>query len=228
MRKIKALFVMPNVEPIILKIPRGKKYIKNLIGKELHFIKLKDDAYIIGNKKANIDDFNRRLGDNIILGNFLIINMRNKKLYSLDKYQIRKYTNMFCLKKHQKIIDKITTLFAKYTLKMIKSYYANNNKTESISNSKKLLDNGTSIVKVKLEDTYYPGTFTGREYTYFSKLDLKLGDIVGCPTVKGISFGIVTDFTQGLTISEFEKSLNYEMKEIVTKVDKEIFLSKAS
>lgn len=228
MRKIKALFIMSNVEPLVMKIPREKKFIKNLIGKELHLVKLKGDAYIVGNKKANIDDFNRRLGDSILLGSFLIVNMRNKKLYSLDKYQIRRYTSMFCLKKHQKTLDKISDLFAKYTLKMIKNYYANNSKTESISNSKKFLDNGTNIIKVKFEDTYYPGTFASREYTYFSKLDLKLGDIVECPTVNGFNYGKVTALTQGLSISEFEKNLNYEIKEIVTKVDKDVFLSKAS
>ena len=228
MRKVKALFIMPNVEPVIIKLPRGKKYIKNLIGKELHLIKLKGDAYIIGNKQANMDDFNRKFGDRVLLGNFLIINMRNKRLFSLDKYQLRKYTNMFCLKKHQEIIEKVTELFAKYTLKVIKNYYVRNNKTANISETKRFLDNSTNIVKVKFEDGYYPGTFASREYTYFSKLDLVIGDIVECPTVNGASVGIITAIKQGLSIIELENSLNYEMKEIKTKIDKNTFLSKAS
>ena len=43
------------------------------IGKDLYKLKLNSNTYIIANKNANIDEFNRFLKGNIILGTFLII-----------------------------------------------------------------------------------------------------------------------------------------------------------
>ena len=63
---------------------------------------------IIANKDAKIDEFNRFLNGNVILGTFIIVSVRkNNRKVSMKKRDIRKYTNFFKLRKHQKKIDKI-------------------------------------------------------------------------------------------------------------------------
>ena len=99
--KIKVLLVMPGKEPQAVRIPASIKYIKSFIGNDLFRIKLDENTVIIADRNANFADFNRMLGGNIILGTFFIVSIRNNRRVSMKKKDIRKYTNMFKLRKHQ-------------------------------------------------------------------------------------------------------------------------------
>lgn len=103
--KIKVLLVMPGKEVQTVRIPASIKYIKSFIGENLFRIKLDSNNILIADKDANFADFNRLLGGNVILGSFFIVSIKNNRRVSMKKKDIRKYTNMFKLKKHQRKID---------------------------------------------------------------------------------------------------------------------------
>ena len=103
--KIKVLLVMPGKEVQTVRIPASIKYIKSFIGENLFRIKLDSNNILIADKDANFADFNRLLGGNVILGSFFIVSIKTNRRVSMKKKDIRKYTNMFKLKKHQKKID---------------------------------------------------------------------------------------------------------------------------
>ena len=106
--KIKVLLVMPDKEAQVVRIPANIKFLKTFLGENLLRIKLDDNNMIIANKDAKIDEFNRFLNGNVILGTFIIVSVRkNNRKVSMKKRDIRKYTNFFKLRKHQKKIDKI-------------------------------------------------------------------------------------------------------------------------
>ena len=96
---------MPGKEVQTVRIPASIKYIKSFIGENLFRIKLDSNNILIADKDANFVDFNRLLGGNVILGSFFIVSIKNNRRVSMKKKDIRKYTNMFKLKKHQKKID---------------------------------------------------------------------------------------------------------------------------
>lgn len=116
--KIKVLLVMPNKEVQVIKIPGSIKFIKSFIGENLYRIKLNNRNIIIANKNASIDEFNRILGGNILLGSFLIVSIKNNRRVSIKKKDIRKYTNMFKLRKHQRKIEI-------YKDEYLEEYYSN-------------------------------------------------------------------------------------------------------
>ena len=131
--KIKALLVMPNKEVQIVKIPASTKFIKSFIGKNLFKIKLSENTILIADKDANFDEFNRIVKGNIILGTFLVISIKNNRRVSMKKRDIRKYNNMFKLKKHQSkiLMYKDSYLEEYYTTQMIeKKKNAERNKRE--------------------------------------------------------------------------------------------------
>lgn len=103
--KIKVLLVIPGKEVQTVRIPASIKFIKSFIGENLFRIKLDENTVLIANKNAKFDDFNRIFKENIILGTFLIISIKNNRRVSMKKKTVRKYTNMFKIKKHQKKID---------------------------------------------------------------------------------------------------------------------------
>lgn len=119
--KIKVLLVMPGKEPQVVRIPASIKYIKSFIGENLFRIKLDDNTNLIADKNANIVDFNRMLGGNVILGTFFIVSKKNGRRVSMKKKDIRKYTNMFKLRKHQKKVDS-------YKDEYLEEYYSNQRK----------------------------------------------------------------------------------------------------
>ena len=115
--KIKVLLVMPGKEPKVVKIPANIKFIKAFIGNQLFVMKLDQNTFIFADKNASFDDFNRIYGSNIILGTFLIVSVKNKRKVSMKKKDIRRYINMFKLRKHQK---KINT----YKEEFLEEYYS--------------------------------------------------------------------------------------------------------
>lgn len=116
--KIKVLLVMPNKEVQVVRIPANIKFIKTFIGENLYRIKLNENTTLIANKDAGVDEFNRILGGNILLGSFLIVSIKNNRRISMKKKDIRKFTNMFKLRKHQKKVDM-------YKDEYLEEYYSN-------------------------------------------------------------------------------------------------------
>lgn len=116
--KIKVLLVMQDKEVQIVKIPRSTKFIKALIGNDLLKVRLDKDIMLIANKNADVTEFNRMVGGNIILGNFIVVAIKNKRRVSMTKREIRKYTNMFKLRKHKRKIDM-------YKDEYLEEYYSN-------------------------------------------------------------------------------------------------------
>lgn len=103
--KVKVLLIMPNKEVQIVKIPASIKFIKAFVGNELYKIKLNSKTVLMASKNSHIDEFNRFLFGNIMLGTFLIVAIKNNRIVSLKNKDIRKYTNIFKLRKHQKKIE---------------------------------------------------------------------------------------------------------------------------
>ena len=116
--KIKVLLVMPGKEVQTVKIPASIKFIKAFIGDELYRVKLNENTVLIASKNAKIDEFNRILGSNILLGTFIIVSIKNNHRVSMKKKDIRKFTNMFKLRKHQKKVDI-------YKDEYLEEYYSN-------------------------------------------------------------------------------------------------------
>ena len=114
--KIKCLLIMPNKEVQKVKIPRNIKFIRSLIGSDLLKIRASKNNLIIANQNAENDEFNRIFQGCILYGTFLVVSIKNKKLTSMKKKDIRKFYNMFKLVKHQK---KITM----YKEEFLEEYY---------------------------------------------------------------------------------------------------------
>lgn len=103
--KIKCLLIKPGEKVKVQRIPANIKFIKSLIGNRLIRIKLEENAIILANKDASKVDFNRILGDKIINGTFLVVGIKDSHRVSLKKRQVRKYSNLFKLEKHEKKIN---------------------------------------------------------------------------------------------------------------------------
>lgn len=116
--KIKVLLIMPNRVVQTVKIPRNIKFIKALIGNELLRIKINQNTIMIANKNANVTEANRLFKSNIICGTFIVVSIKNKRRVTMSKREIRKYTNMFKLKRHQKKINQ-------YKEQYLEEYYSN-------------------------------------------------------------------------------------------------------
>ncbi len=119
--KIKVLLVMPGKETQVVKIPANLKYIKAFIGEKLFKIKLNENTILIANKDAPHDEFNRLLRGNIILGTFFIVSIKNGRRVSMKRKDIRKYANIFKLRKHQKKIEL-------YKEEYLEEFYSNQRK----------------------------------------------------------------------------------------------------
>ena len=96
---------MPGKEPQVMRIPGNLKFIKSFIGENLFRIKLDQNTMLIANKDAPHDEFNRLVGDTIILGSFFIVSTKNNHRVSMKKKAIRKYYNTFKLRKHKRKIE---------------------------------------------------------------------------------------------------------------------------
>lgn len=79
----------------------------------------------------------------------------------------------------------------------------------------------TNIVSVKYEDRYLPKIFGGKAYSYYTAIELKVGDLVLAPTSKGEQVAIVSEINVQNNKVEFIKPF---MKLITDKIDKETYL----
>ena len=116
--KIKCLLVMPGKEVQTMRIPASIKFIKSFIGENLYKIKLDDNNIILANQEANIEEYNRIYKDKIILGTFLIVSTKKKRIVSMKRRNLQKYFNMFKLRKHLKKVERSKEEF-------LEDYYSN-------------------------------------------------------------------------------------------------------
>lgn len=119
--KIKVLLVMPGTEVHTVRIPANIKFIKSFIGDELYRVRLDKNNLLIANKNAKVDEFNRLLGGNILLGTFIIVSTKNNRNVSMKRKDIRKFSNMFKLRKHQRKVEI-------YKDEFLEEYYTNQRK----------------------------------------------------------------------------------------------------
>ena len=116
--KIKCLLVMPGKEVQKFKIPGNMKFIKSFIGENLYKIRLDENTIIIANKNANIEEYNRIYKDKIVLGTFLIVATKKKRIVSMKRRSIQKYFNMFKIRKHLRKVERSKEEF-------LEEYYSN-------------------------------------------------------------------------------------------------------
>ena len=109
--KIKCLLVMPGKEVQRVRIPANIKFIKALIGENLLNIRANENNIIIANQNARNDEFNRFFQGNILYGTFIVVSLKKNRRTSMKKKDIRKFSNMFKLSKHQKKIERFKEEF---------------------------------------------------------------------------------------------------------------------
>lgn len=79
----------------------------------------------------------------------------------------------------------------------------------------------TNIVSVKYEDKYTPKTFNGRTYSYYTNINLNVGDIVVAPTKNGDKIARVSE----INIPEYKvEMIKFYLKTIEKKLDKNKYL----
>lgn len=82
-------------------------------------------------------------------------------------------------------------------------------------------EKNSGYIYVKYEDEHWPRTFGGKEYSYYTDLQLEVGDLVEAPTKYGTSIAKVTR----INIPEEEiKDIIPYIKNITKKINKERFI----
>lgn len=79
----------------------------------------------------------------------------------------------------------------------------------------------TNIISVKYEDNYMPKTFSGKAYSYYTAIPLKVGDLVIAPTQNGDKIARVSETDIPEYKVEFFKS---SLKLITDKIDRDKYL----
>lgn len=119
--KIKVLLVAPGREVQKVKIPASIKFIKSLIGEDLIRLNISNKIAIFANKSPNVDEFNRLYKGNVVMGLFIVVGLKNQKLVSLKKREMKRYFNLFKLSKHKNKIEQLKQEYLeKYYVKQIK------------------------------------------------------------------------------------------------------------
>ena len=80
----------------------------------------------------------------------------------------------------------------------------------------------TNIITVKYEDDFFPRTFNGRDYSYFTEQKLSIGDIVIAPTRYGNKIAKVTR----VNVQEEEiENIRPFMRKITQKLNKDRYIN---
>lgn len=78
-----------------------------------------------------------------------------------------------------------------------------------------------NIITVKYEDDFFPRTFNGRDYSYFTEQNVSVGDIVIAPTKYGEKIAKVTR----VNIQEKEiENIRPFMRKITKKLNKDRYI----
>ena len=109
--KIKCLLIMPGKEVQRVRIPANIKFIKALIGENLLNIRANENNIIIANQNAKNEECNRFFIGNVLYGTFIVVSLKKNKRTSMKKKDIRKFSNMFKLSKHEKKIERFKEEF---------------------------------------------------------------------------------------------------------------------
>ena len=109
--KIKCLLIMPGKEVQRVRIPANIKFIKALIGENLLNIRANENNIIIANQNAKNEECNRIFKGNVLYGTFIVVSIKKNKRTSMKKKDIRKFSNMFKLSKHEKKIERFKEEF---------------------------------------------------------------------------------------------------------------------
>ena len=136
--KIKCLLVMPGKEVQRVRIPANIKFIKALIGENLLDIRANENNIIIANQNARNDEFNRFFQGNILYGTFIVVSLKKNRRTSMKKKDIRKFSNMFKLSKHEKKIERFKEEFLEeyyYQQRKIKQKNRKHNKEVIFKNA---------------------------------------------------------------------------------------------
>lgn len=105
MSKIRVLIVEPNKEPRQMKIEHTLENLQNIVDGIIEYVELDHHTDIICNEEGKIlnMELNRRLGNDIIAGTFIIAGQHYGETISLSRKQIKQYKEMFRLSKHRVI-----------------------------------------------------------------------------------------------------------------------------
>ena len=136
--KIKCLLVMPGKEVQRVRIPANIKFIKALIGENLLNIRANENNIIIANQNARNDEFNRFFQGSILYGTFIVVSLKKNRRASMKKKDIRKFSNMFKLSKHEKKIERFKEEFLEeyyYQQRKIKQKNRKHNKEVIFKNA---------------------------------------------------------------------------------------------
>lgn len=79
----------------------------------------------------------------------------------------------------------------------------------------------TNIINVKYEDKFMPKTFGGKAYSYYSAIDVDVGDLVIAPTASGDKIARVSEIN--VPEDKIEMIRPY-LKLITDKIDKNKYL----
>lgn len=79
----------------------------------------------------------------------------------------------------------------------------------------------TNIISVKYEDKYMPKTFSGKAYSYYTAIDVEVGDLVIAPTASGDKIARVSE----INVPEYKiENIKPYLKLITDKIDKNKYL----
>lgn len=79
----------------------------------------------------------------------------------------------------------------------------------------------TNIVAVKYEDAFVHGTFGGKAYSYYTKKDVEIGDLVEAPTKNGTNIAIVSR----VNVPEEIENIRPYMKTIARKINRDRYIN---
>lgn len=105
MGKIRVLVVEPNKEPKQIKVEHTLKNLQDIVDGLIEYVELDHHTDIICNEEGKLlnMELNRKLGNDIIAGTFIIAGQHYGDTISLSRKQIKKYKDMFRLSNHKEV-----------------------------------------------------------------------------------------------------------------------------
>ncbi len=99
MNKIRVLIVEPHKEPRQVKIVHTLENLQKSVDGLIEYVELDYQTDLICNEEGKLlnMELNRRLGNDIIAGTFLVVGQHNEATISLSRKQISKYKKRFRL-----------------------------------------------------------------------------------------------------------------------------------
>ncbi len=114
-----------------------KLYIE-IMSRQSNLVLTNENNIIIANQNARNDEFNRFFQGNILYGTFIVVSLKKNRRTSMKKKDIRKFSNMFKLSKHEKKIERFKEEFLEeyyYQQRKIKQKNRKHNKEVIFKNA---------------------------------------------------------------------------------------------